>query len=203
MQAALGILEVRATDDKQRQYVETLIDELQHMSHLVQELLQFSKASLHRDIVITTVPLADLAHEVAARESSGYPDDAVRVEIDDSLTVRAEPELLARALANVVRNALRYAADGGPVTIAAAPQNGHVTITISDHGPGVPPDALPKLFDAFFRPDTARTRDHGGAGLGLAIVKSATEACHGTVTARNREPNGLEVVLTLPQGGGS
>ena len=197
MQAALGILESRAGDEKQQRYMATLSDELQHMSHLVQELLQFSKASLHRDLTLATVPLADLAHEVAARESSGWPDHAVQIEIADDLQVRVEPELFARALGNVIRNALRYAGGAGPIIIAAAPRDGVVAITISDQGPGVPPESLPKLFDAFFRPDADRAREHGGAGLGLAIVKSGIAACRGTVTAANREPHGLVITMTL------
>jgi two-component system sensor histidine kinase CpxA len=198
MQAALGILEVRATGEKERQYIETLNEELQHMSHLVQELLQFSKASLHRELTLQEVPLATLTAGVIARESSGHPDDAVRAEIDESLTVSAEPELLARALSNVIRNALRYAGDDGPVTLAAVRRGDGVLITISDQGPGVPPEALPKLFDAFYRPDTARSREQGGAGLGLAIVKSCIEACRGRVTASNIQPRGLRVEITLP-----
>jgi len=198
MQAALGILESRAIDDKQRLYVDTLGDELQQMSHLVQELLQFSKASLHREVTIRDLNLASLAHEVAAREAAGYPDGAVQIEIPDDLTVRAEPELLARALGNVIRNAFHYAGDYGPLLVTAASRAGHTVVTVSDDGPGVPDAALPKLFDAFFRPDTDRSRDHGGTGLGLAIVKSCVEACGGKVAAANRQPHGLEISLTFP-----
>jgi two-component system sensor histidine kinase CpxA len=198
MQAAVGILEVRATGDRERRYVETLGDELQHMSHLVQELLQFSKASLHRELVFRTVPLRDLVNEVTAREATGYPEDSVRMEVDDSLTVRAEPELLSRALGNIVRNALRYAAQDGPVTVTAARHGEQILITVSDNGPGVPVEALPKLFDAFFRPDTARNREQGGAGLGLAIVKSCVEACRGRISAFNGSPRGLRLEILLP-----
>jgi two-component system, OmpR family, sensor histidine kinase CpxA len=68
---------------------------------------------------------------------------------------------------------------------------------VRDHGAGVPEDALPRLFDPFYRPDAARSRESGGVGLGLAIVKSCVEACGGTVAARNREEGGLEVALLL------
>ncbi len=200
MQAALGILETRAADDKQRRYVETLSEELQQMSHLVQELLQFSKASLHRELTISDVNLSGLVHEVAAREGTGYPDNAVQIEIPDDVTVRAEPDLLARALGNVIRNALDYAGDSGPVLVSAVPGGHRTIVTVSDDGPGVPDDALPRLFEAFFRPDTDRSRDHGGTGLGLAIVKSGVEACGGQVAAANRQPHGLEIRLTFPAG---
>lgn len=202
MQAALGILESRSADEKQQHYLATLSDELQHMSHLVQELLQFSKASLHRDLRFSDVPLADLAAEVTARESQGYAEDAVRMEIPGDLAVRAEPELLARALGNVIRNALRYAGADGPVTLAASRRDAEVVITVSDCGPGVAAESLPRLFDAFFRPDADRSREQGGAGLGLAIVKSCITACHGSVSAANGAPRGLVVTITLPAAAG-
>lgn len=203
MQAALGILEVRAADEKQLQYIQTLSVELQHMGHLVQELLQFSKASIHRDIVLRDVPLAPLIQEVVDREAAGYPEGSVAAEIPSALTVRAEPELLSRALGNILRNALRYAGSDGPVHLAAQAAGESVRLTVTDSGPGVPPEALPRLFDPFYRPDAARTRGHGGAGLGLAIVKSSIETCRGKVTAANREPRGLVVTVTLPAAAGS
>ena len=70
-------------------------------------------------------------------------------------------------------------------------------MSVADDGPGVPPPELPRIFDAFYRVDTARTRETGGVGLGLSIVKICVEACGGTVSARNREPQGLEVILHL------
>jgi two-component system sensor histidine kinase CpxA len=127
----------------------------------------------------------------------------------------AEPDLLGRALGNVVRNALRYASptggadysyrptmrtDGhptGPITISAREHADRVTIYITDCGPGVPEEALHRLFDPFFRPESARTRETGGVGLGLAIVKTCVEACGGTVAVRNVKPSGLQVEFEL------
>lgn len=111
--------------------------------------------------------------------------------------VQADPELLARAIGNLLRNALRYAGHAGPVTLRAVAEGDHVSVTIADVGPGVPPEALPKLGEPFFRPDAARTREEGGTGLGLAIVRTCAEACRGTVTFRNRQPTGLEAELKL------
>ena len=69
---------------------------------------------------------------------------------------------------------------------------------MADSGPGVPPESLPKLFDPFYRVDNSRARQTGGAGLGLTIVQTCVEACGGRVIARNREPSGLEVTISLP-----
>ena len=195
IQLALGILEQRA-DEKQKAYVEDVREEVQHMTSLVNELLSFSKAGLQRrEIQLEPVPLAALAHRVVAREGNEGP--GFEVSIDESLCARAEPELLARALGNLIRNALRYAGDAGPIRIAAQEEADHVLLTLSDSGPGVPEELLERLFEPFFRPDAARSRDTGGAGLGLAIVKSCVEACRGKVTCRNLDPKGFAVDIRL------
>ncbi|MBK8093514.1 MAG: hypothetical protein IPK32_16440 [Verrucomicrobiaceae bacterium] len=94
-----------------------------------------------------------------------------------------------------MRNAIRYAKN---IEITANAENGHVTLQIADRGPGVPEEAIARLFEPFFRPEAARGRNTGGSGLGLAITKRCIEACGGTVTARNREGGGLVVDITLP-----
>jgi two-component system sensor histidine kinase CpxA len=194
MQAALAILEQRARDEKQARYLGAVREELDAMGQLVDELLHFSKAGVQRDIALGPVPLAPLVAEVLAREAPGAQ---VECAVPAALTARAEPRLLARALGNVLRNALRYAGPAGPITIHAAPAGAHLALTIADRGPGVPPESLPRLFDAFYRPDAARARETGGAGLGLAIVKTCLEACGGRVAARNRPGGGLEITFTL------
>ncbi len=195
MQIAIGILEQRA-ESAQQDYVRDVREEVQEMSNLVNELLSFSKASLREKAVqLQRVPLAELARRVAQREAGD--GDQVRVQIADDLTALAEPDLLARALANLVRNALRYAGDAGPVVISAEAGGQGVAVRVSDAGPGVPAGALHKIFDPFYRLEASRSRDTGGIGLGLAIVKTCVEACQGSVSASNREPSGLQVELLL------
>lgn len=94
-------------------------------------------------------------------------------------------------------NALRYAAEAGPVTIAAARRDAQVRTVVSDSRPGVPKGELPKLFDPFYRLEPDRARNTDGVGLGLAIVKSCVETCGSLVTARNRTSSGLEITITL------
>jgi two-component system sensor histidine kinase CpxA len=197
IQMALGILEQRA-DETQRDYVDDLREEVQHMSALVNELLSFSKASLRqKQLQLEPVDLNEMARKVVAREA----DDgaSVKVEIPEGLKVLAEPELLARSVANLVRNALRYAGDAGPIEIRARPVEQGVELMIADQGRGVPEEALEKIFDPFYRLDASRNRETGGIGLGLAIVKTCVEACQAKVTARNRQPQGLEVCILLKQ----
>jgi len=195
LQMALGILEQRA-EERQRPCVEDLRAEAQEMSHLVNELLSFSKAGLKPgEIKIVPVDLLEVVRRVTAREAG----EMVQVEMDipEGLRALAEPELLARALGNVLRNAIRYAGKAGPITLAARVENDLVVLSVADRGPGVPPESLARLFDPFYRVDDSRTRQTGGVGLGLAIVRTCMEACGGRVTARNRESGGLEVSLYL------
>ena len=215
MEMALGILDQRA-DESQRDYVADVREELRHMSELVHELLSFSKAGVGgKNVELKPVPLAELTGRVVARETKEH--GGVIVDVPGSLAALAEPDLLARALGNVIRNALRYASpvhgsassysyrptvqvDGrpaGPITVSARDHGEHVSVLVTDCGPGVPEEALHRLFDPFFRPESARTRETGGAGLGLAIVKSCIEACGGTVAVRNVKPSGLQVEFEL------
>ena len=119
------------------------------------------------------------------------------LDIPDELSVLGNFELLQRAVANLVRNALRYAGDAGPVTISAWRDQEQVFIAVADEGPGVAAAEVGKLFDPFYRVDASRTSETGGVGLGLAIVKSCVEACGGVVAAANRKPHGLEIRIRL------
>jgi len=195
MEMALGVLEQQA-GEKQQGYVNDVREEVRHMSSLVNELLSFSKAGLRaKEIALRAVPLAELCARVIAREAQENAD--VVMEVDRGLKVLAEPDLLSRAIGNVLRNAIRYSAGAGPIVVSASTCGADVAIAVADSGPGVPEEALHRLFDPFYRPETARTREGGGAGLGLAIVKSCVEACGGSVTVKNRTPSGLEVEMTL------
>jgi two-component system sensor histidine kinase CpxA len=165
------------------------------MSTLVNELLAFTKAGLRpRDIACAPVELASLAEQVVSRENGA---GRVTADVAGDLRVMAEPELLGRALGNLVRNALRYAGDAGAITMSAAREGGRVVIAVEDHGPGVPATDLDRLGEPFFRPELARTREGGGVGLGLAIVRNSVAACGGEVRFSNREPRGFRAEIRL------
>lgn len=195
MQVSVEILEQRA-DPALHNAINDVREEIDHMSALVGELLAFTKAGLKaRDAVLVPVPLTQLADRALAREAA---DDAVTVNLPPSLHVRADADLLARAVGNLVRNALRHAGRAANITLRAETDGDWMLIIVEDEGPGVPPDALARLGEPLFRPEAARTRETGGAGLGLAIVKSCVEACGGTVRFDNRSPRGFRATLRLP-----
>ena len=115
----------------------------------------------------------------------------------EPVTVEGDPELLRRAVENVIRNAIRYAPREAAVEVSLARNNGRAVVDVRDHGPGVPEEALPRLFDPFYRVENDRGRTSGGIGLGLSIARRAIELHKGTIRAQNAPP-GLEVELELP-----
>jgi two-component system sensor histidine kinase CpxA len=195
----VGILEQRA-DETSRSYVQDLREEVQHMSGLVSELLSFSKASLAGPTLkLQPVKVREIINQAIAREAK--QDSEIKIDMDDEPEAMGDPELLQRALGNLIRNAVRYAGDKGPIIISGTREPETIVLKVTDCGPGVSEQFLQRVFDPFFRVDEARTRESGGVGLGLTIVKTCVEACNGTVSCRNRQPSGFEVVLRLKEAG--
>ncbi len=190
---SLSILEQRAGPELQRE-IHDVREEAATMTRLVEELLTFTRAGLRAQINIETLSLQQLV--TTAREQE-CPNTPVSLAIPENLTVEADSRLATRAIANVLRNAVRYAGQPSPIQITASRTQRRILLTIKDNGPGVPEHLLPRLCDPFFRPENARSRDSGGFGLGLAIVQRCIEACSGTVSLRNATPNGLIVELTF------
>ena len=138
----------------------------------------------------------DACYEGAARGVS------VRLAEHHWPALRADAERLHSALENVVRNAVRYTAEGSEVCIARAADAppDRLCIQIRDRGPGVPAEDLPRLFDAFYRSGEARDAASGGHGVGLAIARSVLRAHGGEIRAENHPEGGLLVTLCLPLG---
>jgi len=175
-------------------------EEVTHMRKLANDLLSFSKASLGEShLTLQSVNVAGVVEAAMGLEKN--KDNSVKINIPGDLEVWGNFELLYRAVANLLRNAARYAGDAGPISVEAWREEDAVFITVSDQGPGVSSKELEKLFDPFYRVDSSRTFETGGAGLGLAIVKSCVEACGGVVRATNKIPSGLEVCLRLNRAG--
>ena len=195
IRTGLGVLEYGLTPEQQAR-LESIEEDVGELSQLVSEVLAFTKASTAPGSVrLEAVELASVIQLALSREC---PGQEAEVQIPEKLSVLADGNLFARAVANVLRNAARHGGDGCALKISAVRQGDEVELRLADNGPGVDPADLPRLFEPFYRPDAARTREAGGVGLGLAIVRSGIEASGGTVRAENASPNGLCVVFRLP-----
>ena len=195
IQFGLGALEQRIEGKNHKRVIEVMED-VNHMSKLVNELLTFSRADLKsKTVKLESIDLLPVVHTAVKRETTLTA--AIVIRIDPEIRVVASVELLTRAIANLVRNAIQYATDTGPITIGAEKKKDHVEIKVEDKGPGVPENLLDQLFEPFFRPELSRDRCSGGVGLGLSIVKTCIETCNGNVSAANLDPNGFAVTITL------
>jgi two-component system sensor histidine kinase CpxA len=196
MQVGLGILE-RQIQPQEQHYVGSLKEEIETMSNLTDQLLAAAKGELRpEEVRLEPVAVADVINRAVKAERT--PDSNIEVAADPGIRALADPQQLFRAVANVLRNAIRYAGQNGPIRISAEKVEDRVKVIVADSGPGVPEEALENLFTPFYRVDASRDRRSGGTGLGLAIVRTSVEACGGSVECRNRKPSGLEVTISLP-----
>jgi two-component system sensor histidine kinase CpxA len=195
IQFGLGVLDQRI-DSENRQRVIDVMEDVEHMSKLVNELLAFSRADMKSHTEkLESIDLLPIVETAVKRETTSAAQ--VITEVDPGIRVFASSELLTRALANLLRNAVKYASASGPIHVSAEKRKNRVQIAVRDKGPGVPEDLLDQLFEPFFRPEPSRDRDSGGVGLGLAIVKTCVEACNGTVSAANLKPHGFVITIIL------
>lgn len=175
-----------------------LQDDAEQMSALLDELLLFSRTGqtagreAARDCLLHELVQSAVQQEAATIAAFA----AVKISVPLDLRIAVPPALVQRALANLVRNALRHGK--AEVEVQAEAIDDTAKISICDRGPGVPAAALERLGEPFYRPDFARNREQGGTGLGLAIVRRCVGAANGTVVFRNREGGGFEAVITLP-----
>jgi signal transduction histidine kinase len=193
-------LELARSGDDLERALNRIGKESDRLNELVGQLLQVTRAegdpgSLRRD----SVQLDELVEQLVDDSSieAASRGCALKYDTREPATVAGDPELLRRAVENVLRNAIRHSPRDTAVEVKLARANGRVVVDIRDHGPGVPEDALPRLFDAFYRVESDRNRTSGGIGLGLSIARRAIELHKGKIRARNAGP-GLEVELDLP-----
>ena len=177
-------------------------DEVEAVSALIRELLALSsldaRAAPDRTCL---VDLDGLVRSVIDDAAFEWRDRIADIKLSvpvAGIHVHGEATLLRRAFENVLRNALFYTPAGTVVNVAVTQTGPRVTLLVQDQGPGVPEDALARLFDPFYRVDDARARNTGGVGIGLAICERAIRLHGGAVRARNVAPSGLAVSLELP-----
>jgi two-component system sensor histidine kinase CpxA len=174
--------------------------ESDRLNALLNLLLQVTRAegdprSLRRDHVRLDELVQQLVDDSAIEASARGCQLEYRH--GEPVTVEGDAELLRRAMENVIRNAIRYSPPATAVEITLGRRNGTAVVDVRDHGPGVPEESLPRLFDPFYRVETSRDTSSGGIGLGLSIARRAIELHKGGIRARNAQP-GLEVEMELP-----
>ena len=191
-----------AGDAHHAQFAETIRTNAERMQRLIDDLLDLSR--IESGGWVPTPQAVDLA--AAANEAiNPYRAEAeargTRLETDiagNAASFRADPVAVRQVLGNLIENAVRYTPQGGTVTVFARADDGGIAIGVRDTGAGIPSDHLPRIFERFYRVDTARSRAAGGTGLGLAIVKHLVEAHGGHVRAESQVGHGTTVTALFP-----
>jgi two-component system phosphate regulon sensor histidine kinase PhoR len=199
-------LQEGALDDKENvsKFLEIVLKQSDHLNAIVDDLLSFSRIEqdaergeiqLTEENVKRILEATTIDYELKARERK----IKVTLNCSEEIIVKANSRLLKQAIGNLLDNAIKYSEPGKTIEVEATGNADEVVIRVSDHGSGIAPEHLPRLFERFYRVDKGRSRELGGTGLGLAIVKHIAQAHDGHVTVESTLGKGSIFILHLPK----
>jgi two-component system phosphate regulon sensor histidine kinase PhoR len=203
--AIRGYVEALSEEDadveESRRFLDIIMRHTLRMERLVKDLLRLARLDAGQEVLeISRCDLRSLAQSVVSDLASALDgrDQNVEVLIDaNAETVQADPSKLHDAVRNLVANASTYAPEATTIQIASRRDGSSVAIDVMDEGPGIPEEALSRVFERFYRVDKSRARDPGGTGLGLAIVRHLVELHGGKAIAANRPEGGAKFTILL------
>jgi signal transduction histidine kinase len=188
--AALRVRIESVEDDTDRL---KMADTIEEMNRTLDDILSLARLGRPSE-PLTEVDLAALVDAVV--EDFRDLDNDVTFEETERLKMRLRPSLMRRAVRNLIENAIKYGKSAEVRIVARAHE---VAIVVADQGPGIPPEHLGDVFDAFTRLETSRNKETGGIGLGLALARAIVRDAGGDVTLVNRPAGGLDATITLPR----
>jgi two-component system sensor histidine kinase CpxA len=193
------------SDDQMLGFLDRISIEAQKLSRLITQVLSLSRLeNIDVELRMEPVCLEKLIDRIVqdANFEGQNQDTTISFKREQPVTFKADGQLMHSAIENVVRNALRFSPAGSAVEIVQSVEiheaRSMAVVTVSDSGPGVPPEVLTELFKPFFRVAGKQERSSNGAGIGLAIANRAVNLHHGTISAVNRSNGGLKVEIRLP-----
>lgn len=200
-----GLLEgVAATPQMQQKYMKTILAKANDIDRMVDKLFLFSKLDLGDcPFYPEKLNIGQEIRSVVTSNEKEYREKGMQIlckDIPQDWEVYADTVQLRNAITNILENSLKYK-DSETVAVEIYCENSteDVSVIIDDNGPGVPSEALPKLFDVFYRSDSSRNNPNKGSGLGLAITSKILERFGGSIHAENLQPKGLRIVMTIPK----
>ncbi|MCW2970287.1 MAG: integral rane sensor signal transduction histidine kinase [Solirubrobacterales bacterium] len=174
-------------------------DESKRMGVLVDDLLTLARLDETPERRPGPVDMALLARDAVEDARATAPERTISLNATDVAVACGDHDQLRQVLGNLMRNALVHTPPSTPVEVSVAQDDAAVTVSVRDHGPGLPATSGANLFDRFWRAEGGRERGKAGAGLGLAIVREVVEAHHGRIRAENAPGGGALFVVELPK----
>ncbi len=203
LKANLETLNAGAWEEKEKRtrFLEGIDRNINRLSALVTDLLDLSKIESTREISDPqNVSLPEFYGQIRDAFLPLAEKKGIVLESSSEVeTVSADPNLLERALSNLVDNALKYTGEGGAVTLSATEVDSRIRLSVKDSGAGIPEEHQTRIFERFYRVDKSRSRDLGGTGLGLAIVKHVAGLHGGEVLVQSSAEEGTTFTIDLPK----
>jgi heavy metal sensor kinase len=187
--------------DTYREVLSKVNGEVDRMIRLVGSLLTLARADAQqipvgRESMNLVEVVTDAVEQV--RPAASGKGISLNVESNSEVRLKADQDLILQLMLNLLDNSVKYTPSGGAIEISLRAAGGQAEVSVSDTGPGIPPEHLPHIFDRFYRVDKARTRAEGGAGLGLSISRWIAEAHGGTLRVESARGQGSKFTLSLP-----
>ncbi|MDX1964310.1 MAG: ATP-binding protein [Pirellulales bacterium] len=184
-------------------FLRIVVKQADRLNTIIEDLLSLSKIEQSEEagnLVLEETNIHLLSIEAIQDCQSRATERQVTVELEcaEDLTTLANPRLLLQAIINLLDNAMKYSESGSAVQLHSQRHNGEIVISVEDHGVGIDPEHLPRLFERFYRVDKARSRKLGGTGLGLSIVKHIVQAHRGRVDVQSQPGKGSRFSIYLP-----
>jgi heavy metal sensor kinase len=196
-----GLLQTPMLPPSLAEGIASALEESNRMSHIVESLMTISRLEAGSEgMAMVPVELVSVATATLDHMGLLAEEKQIRLTCDSSgpVYVTGDPMRLRQVIVNLLDNAIKYTPNRGSVTMSITAEGGLAVVEVSDTGIGIPPEALPLVFERFFRADKARSRESGGIGLGLAIVKSICTAHYGAVSVSSIEGRGTKFRVELP-----
>jgi two-component system phosphate regulon sensor histidine kinase PhoR len=189
--------------EQRKQFLEIILRQTGRLQALIEDLLMLSRLENSRAVAaIPLTPTKLLSVAQAAVQTCGHLAEEKRISVSvdcgEELVAMANPELLERALVNLVGNAVKYSPEGTAVRIEGRSLDARITLSVQDQGPGIPKEHLERIFERFYRVDKARSRQLGGTGLGLSIAKHIALLHRGQISVESEAGEGSRFILSLP-----
>jgi len=197
-----GLVETRSPDEY-KEAIGSMLEEIDRLSTLVDTLLRLSHGdagSVH--LARESLDLDQLVRELVASLSVLAEErrQSISIQAQETVPVCADRLVLREAITNVLDNAIKYSPIGASIAVIVHADGDCGVVEVADQGPGISPEHRERIFDRFFRVDSARSRDTGGSGLGLAIAKWAVEINGGSIGVNAAVTGGSVFRISLPRG---
>ena len=184
----------------EQQFITTISHHTERLGNLVNDLLLLSRIEQYPEEFITEkIPLQPILQKAVDSLKIAENSDQIKIICDEALILELNPRLIELALINFIDNALKYSPADAEVEVSAIKEDAFVRISVKDHGDGISPQHLSRLFERFYRVDAARSRQTGGTGLGLAIVKHIALAHKGHTEVQSSVGEGSVFSIVLPE----